>query len=236
MRSLFGRHQRRAKKANASIEHAEAVDSVDALALGSLGNLAELAGQQIENALSRLETANNWSFTLVVGAGIGISAQEGFPRTQSLVLLCATTGLMGHFVVRAMKGYANVIRWYILLGMLSAMLLADSESRARRMPDLRDHINQYVVSWLLPVRRRAVWRKIFGEFSFGYVYAALVLAITWAAIEVDPTPGIWLVCVGLLTLGPIELTLFTVRHPYMRKANGRPFKGSWRWQHDHVPE
>ena len=132
------------------------------------------------------------------------------------MLLCGGIPLVSHFMVRAMKGYINVIRFGVISRAAVECTLSSAQDARGSSVDLREKLRLYYQEWRLPISRHHVWSKALAEFSFGYIYAGLAGLIAYDASRVRLTSPIVLVCVPLIATSIFELAVFHWRSPYMR--------------------
>jgi hypothetical protein len=181
-----------------------------------LGSILEYTGQQIESGLTRIETANNWTLTVTLGAVIAVTSADSFPDPRSMVILVGTIGLTSHFMVRAMKGYINVVRFGLISRSALELAVVEGDRRPAVREKLSSDVITYGLNWQLPITRQHVWVKALSEFSFGYVYLGLIGVAVFTAYQVPRSLPLILACSALLVPGILELVRFHFRSPYMR--------------------
>lgn len=180
--------------------------------------LLQFTGSAIESGLTRLETANNWTLTVGLGVVIAIVSSGAFPGGKSLMLLCAAVPLVSHFMVRAMKGYINTIRFSVLNRAVVNFALSSGRDPGASFDDLREKIRIYHNEWRLPIARHHVWSKTLTEFSFGYISGGLAGLIIYDCIRIHLTFQAGAVCLALIAVAVSELASFHYRSPYMREG------------------
>jgi hypothetical protein len=91
-----------------------------------------------------------------------------------------------------------------------ALALALCRLRARRSPDVRDHLVHVLMLF-------SAWVVLFGPATEACTYAVIAPAIAWALIEAFGRPGTWgrrvVLIASLLLMGPVATDMFgsTVR-------------------------
>jgi len=181
-----------------------------------LSSLLQFTVQETDSGLTRLETANTWTLTVSLAAVITIINAGSFPSDKSLMLLCATILLTSHFMVRAMKGYINVVRFSALNRAVVDLVLTPGPQRAARFGEVREKFQEYNQEWRLPIKRYHVWVKTLTEFSFGYIFAGLAGLVAYNASIVVGTLQTRVVCITIISLAVAELANFNFRSPYMQ--------------------
>lgn len=94
----------------------------------------ETLAVQLSIAIDQLQTANNWSLTILIASAVAVSTNSGFPNEASLVLLGFLVAMAAHFSTRSLKGYINVVRWSTLQRSVIALATAQGCSNKRRDP------------------------------------------------------------------------------------------------------
>ena len=181
-----------------------------------LAGLLQYAQNAVDSGLTRLETANNWTLTVALGLVVVVVSSGSFPSQKSLLLLSAAIPLVSHFIVRAMKGYINVVRYSVVSRSVADVMLG-SDDPVKASSALQGKFRVYVAEWALPVKRYQVWVKALTEFSFGYIIAGLVgLAVYNIACIRHVSGPVGVVCLLLIATAIAELARFNFHSPYMR--------------------
>ncbi|MEW1778737.1 hypothetical protein [Streptomyces sp. NPDC086777] len=177
----------------------------------SLQYLGTLATEK-QTSIGELQNATTWGLTAATTGIVFIVGRSGFPDQPSLLGIASLLIFVAHFMVRAMKGYINVMRWSLLQRILINEIQSGEVSPS---PETSSAIREYHTGWKLPVKRTTViWKGVF-ELAFGYLLIALLGIM---AYTLDETHWTWLtlptVSISLLASAS-EFYLF-LRSPYMR--------------------
>lgn len=165
-----------------------------------------------QSSLDQLHQATNWGLTIVTTAVLVSIVRDGFPDHASVILLSITLVASWHYYVRALKGYANVMRYLLVQsGVIDFKLGQGSLDEARR------RVETYHRDWKLPITRRELFAKGIVELGFGYLILVNVIALVYALAEL-PHPGASIVAVaGAAVAIVVETVVFAVS-PYLRVA------------------
>jgi hypothetical protein len=184
-----------------------------------------LAGHQ-SAALDMLHSATTWGLTLITSALLLVISQDFFPSERAVFMLLATFLASVHFMVRAMKGYINVMRWLVIRSAIMRLALPNelkgsfrswSEGRHDdRVVSASSAIFHYDYEWRLPLRRRDVFVKGFFELGFGYLIVANIAAVIYTLVAVGA--DFWLIAATIAgaALSFAEIGQF-LASPYMRR-------------------
>lgn len=143
--------------------------------------------EEITHALDQLHNATNWGLTLVTAGLLAVIARDGFPDDISVYGLSVLLVLCGHFSVRGMKGYINVIRFSLIQKLALSYRLA-AKGAGPELLALEHAIRAYHVSWYLPITRRTVYWKGSTELGFGYILVLLVGLLGFSVLSVPTRP------------------------------------------------
>lgn len=177
----------------------------------------ETLANQIGIAIDQLQTATNWTLTVVLASGFAVISGVGYPNDESLAALAFLTAITAHLSTRSLKGYINVLRWGTLQRSVVAIAREyDPERRATAVEDTRNKINTFHLQWKLPLPRRLVWWKGLTELALGPVWIGVLSLLVYNILNA-PGVGIFVVAtVASIAWATFEVLDFNFRSPYMK--------------------
>lgn len=189
-----------------------------------LAYVASLATEK-QTSIGELQNATTWGLTVATTGLVFLAGRSGFPDEQSLLGCAVLLVFVAHFMVRAMKGYANVLRWSLLQRILIADLL--QPHRTGISEESRAAIATYHGEWKLPVRRTTVvWKGMF-ELAFGYLLVASAGLMVYILTAIPWKWGFLPVVLVSVVASVAELLLFATS-PYMKYS--RPIDEAQRYR------
>jgi hypothetical protein len=113
----------------------------------------EFTATQMATGIEQLHAANNWAVSIALASVIAVFLSPTYPDTRSAIILCGSFSLSCHFLVRAMKGYINVLRWSLLEQSASELVLSSAELKETILQTLRAQNQTYFLQWRSPIQR-----------------------------------------------------------------------------------